>query len=72
MIEMESMKAEYQDLWGECQKCQGSVTMDVLCSNVDCPIYYRRIKVKNDLNNKRTQVNKLSLISLEQVENPDF
>jgi DNA polymerase delta subunit 1 len=63
-IEMEEMMGEYQDLWGECQKCQGSVTMDILCSNVDCPIYYRRIKVKNELKNKKNQVHKLNLISL--------
>jgi hypothetical protein len=34
--------------------------MDILCSNVDCPIYYRRIKVKNDMTTTRNQMDKLN------------
>lgn len=34
--------------------------MNILCSNVDCPIYYRRIKVKNDLSTVRNHVDKLN------------
>jgi len=64
-LELEMMKSEYQDLWGECIKCQGSVTMDILCQNVDCPIYYRRIKVKNDLVSKRAQLDKLNTIAYD-------
>lgn len=36
-------------LWTECQRCQGSLHQDVLCASRDCPIFYRRTKVKNDL-----------------------
>jgi DNA polymerase delta subunit 1 len=54
------MRAEYQELWGECQKCQGSITMDVLCSNVDCPIYYKRIKVKKDQGRSAKQMERLT------------
>ena len=71
-LETEAMKAEYQDLWTECQKCQGSNTEEILCENTDCPIYYRRIKVKNDIGLKKTQVQKLSAIALEYVECPEF
>ena len=58
-LEMESLKAHYQDLWGECQKCQGSNTMDILCSNADCPIFYKRIKIKKDIEKKTKQVERL-------------
>lgn len=59
-LELDSMRAEYQELWGECQKCQGSITMDVLCSNVDCPIYYKRIKVKKDQGRSAKQMERLT------------
>lgn len=60
LLEFEGFKAEYKDLWNECVSCQGSVTMDVLCSNVDCPIYYRRIKVRKDMTAVRGQMDKLN------------
>ena len=33
----------------ECQRCQGTLHTDILCSNSDCPIFYMRIKAQNDL-----------------------
>ena len=36
-------------LWTECQRCQGSFHQDVICSNKDCPIFYKRKKVQIDL-----------------------
>ena len=63
-LELESMKSQYRDLWGECTQCQGNVTMEILCQNVDCPIYYKRLKAKKDLGSKREQLNKLSTVAL--------
>lgn len=28
-------------LWSQCQRCQGSLHQDVLCTSRDCPIFYR-------------------------------
>ncbi len=39
----------YSKLWTECQRCQGSFHQDVICSNRDCPIFYKRKKVQIDL-----------------------
>jgi len=39
----------FHKLWTHCQRCQGSTTQQVLCSNRDCPIFYKRTKVKKDL-----------------------
>ncbi|PXF45121.1 DNA polymerase delta catalytic subunit [Gracilariopsis chorda] len=39
----------YASLWTECQRCMGDVCHDVLCSNGDCPIFYRRRKAQKDL-----------------------
>jgi DNA polymerase delta subunit 1 len=36
-------------LWSQCQRCQGSLHQDVLCSSRDCPIFYRRKKVAKEL-----------------------
>lgn len=49
----------FQELWAECQRCQGSVCQEVLCTNRDCPIYYRREKVKKDMDYIKGELDKL-------------
>ena len=52
VVQIEKVR-EYEELyskaWTQCQRCQGSLHQDVLCSNRDCPIFYRRKKVQKDL-----------------------
>ncbi|XP_021937264.1 DNA polymerase delta catalytic subunit isoform X2 [Zootermopsis nevadensis] len=36
-------------LWTQCQRCQGSLHEEVLCTSRDCPIFYMRKKVQIDL-----------------------
>jgi DNA polymerase delta subunit 1 len=43
-------------LWTQCQRCQGSLSQDVLCTSRDCPIFYRRKKVQKDLNEADAKV----------------
>ena len=43
------LEQSFARLWTECQRCQGSMNHDVLCSNCDCPIFYKRKKVQKDL-----------------------
>jgi DNA polymerase delta subunit 1 len=38
----------YARLWTQCQNCQGSLHMDVLCTARDCPIFYMRKKAQKD------------------------
>ena len=40
------LEAAYGALWTQCQRCQGSLHQDVLCTSRDCPIFYRRKKVR--------------------------
>jgi len=40
----------FTKVWTQCQRCQGSLHQDVLCTSKDCPIFYRRKKVQKDLN----------------------
>lgn len=43
------LERNYSTLWTECQRCMGDICQDVLCSNGDCPIFYRRRKAQKDL-----------------------
>ena len=43
------LEQSFPALWTQCQRCQGSLHQDVLCSSRDCPIFYRRKKVQKDL-----------------------
>ena len=39
------LEGAFSALWTQCQRCQGSLHQDVLCTSRDCPIFYRRKKV---------------------------
>jgi len=53
-------------LWTQCQRCQGSIQQDELCTSRDCPIFYRRSKVQKDLT-----VAEATLASLDWAADPD-
>ena len=48
----------FNALWTECQRCQGSFHQEVICSNRDCPIFYKRKKVQIDLQSAQEQLDK--------------
>ena len=37
-----ALQIDFARLWTQCQRCQGSLHQDVICTSADCPIYYRR------------------------------
>jgi len=43
-------------VWTECQRCQGSLHEEVLCSSKDCPVFYMRKKVQSDLRDEEKNV----------------
>ncbi|CAI7902383.1 unnamed protein product [Closterium sp. NIES-53] len=47
---------QFGRLWVECQRCQGSLHQDVLCTSRDCPIFYRRKKAQKDVEEAHTQL----------------
>ncbi|OUC49832.1 DNA polymerase [Trichinella nativa] len=57
LFQVQYLEERFSRLWTECQRCQGSLHEEVLCSSRDCPIFYMRTKVKKDLqdNWKRIQ-----------------
>lgn len=52
---------DFSRLWTQCQRCQGDLHKDVLCTSRDCPIYYRRVKVQKDLADARTVVERFGV-----------
>lgn len=57
-----NLEKNFAALWTECQRCMGNVCHDVLCSNGDCPIFYRRRKAQKDLDES---TNRLARFELE-------
>ncbi|KAF7239738.1 DNA polymerase delta catalytic subunit [Varanus komodoensis] len=41
---LSSLEEKFSRLWTQCQRCQGSLHEDVLCTSRDCPIFYMRKK----------------------------
>ncbi|KAH9975916.1 DNA polymerase family B-domain-containing protein [Lactifluus volemus] len=42
-------EVKFARLWTQCQRCQGSLHQDVLCTSKDCPIFYMRKKAQKDV-----------------------
>lgn len=49
LAQMNYLEHKFSRLWTECQRCQGSLYQEVLCSNNDCPIFYMRKKTQKDV-----------------------
>ncbi|KAI0060994.1 hypothetical protein BV25DRAFT_1870956 [Artomyces pyxidatus] len=43
------LQVKFSRLWTQCQRCQGSLHQDVLCTSKDCPIFYMRKKAQKDV-----------------------
>ncbi|RWA14021.1 hypothetical protein EKO27_g1078 [Xylaria grammica] len=43
------LEVRFGRLWTQCQRCQGSIHCEVICSSKDCPIFYMRMKAKKDV-----------------------
>ncbi|EGD74190.1 polymerase [Salpingoeca rosetta] len=58
LLKKRQLEDRYARLWAQCQRCQGSVMQDVLCTSKDCPIFYMRKKVQKDLRMQNEVVGK--------------
>lgn len=56
LAQMNYLENKFSRLWTECQRCQGSLYQEVLCSNNDCPIFYMRKKAQKDVNEKTREL----------------
>ncbi|KAL9083568.1 MAG: hypothetical protein Q9159_005696 [Coniocarpon cinnabarinum] len=49
LSKMSELEVRFGRLWTQCQRCQGSLHNEVICSSKDCPIFYMRMKAKKDV-----------------------
>jgi DNA polymerase delta subunit 1 len=47
-----ALEEDFGRLWTQCQRCQGSLHQDVICTAKDCPIFYMRRKVQIELDDQ--------------------
>jgi DNA polymerase delta subunit 1 len=52
----------YSRVWTQCQRCQGSLHQDVLCTSRDCPVFYMRKKVQKDLKEQQESIDRFGSI----------
>mmetsp|Transcript_16317 Transcript_16317/g.19295 ORF Transcript_16317/g.19295 Transcript_16317/m.19295 type:complete len:430 (-) Transcript_16317:322-1611(-) len=58
IAKVQELEESFSRLWTECQRCMGSTHNDVLCSNCDCPIFYKRKKVQKDLQDGQIHIDR--------------
>ncbi|RPA95975.1 hypothetical protein L873DRAFT_1812061 [Choiromyces venosus 120613-1] len=49
VTKVSELEVKFGRLWTQCQRCQGSLHCEVICSSRDCPIFYMRMKAKKDV-----------------------
>lgn len=49
IFKLRQLQEKFSRLWTECQRCQGSLHEEVICTNRDCTIFYMRKKMGIEL-----------------------
>lgn len=62
------LELKYSRLWTQCQRCQGSLHQDVLCTSRDCPIFYMRKKIQKEASEGINILERFKEIPREDVE----
>jgi DNA polymerase delta subunit 1 len=61
------VEQRFARLWTQCQRCQGSLHQDVICTSQDCPIYYMRQKVRKEVTDSYASLKRYQLILVLSV-----
>lgn len=59
--EVRKKQVEFRKLWTECQRCQDTIHQLIQCTNSDCPIFYRRQKVRIEMEKVESQLKNLQI-----------
>ena len=59
--EVRKKQVEFRELWTECQRCQDTIHQLIQCTNSDCPIFYRRQKVRIEMEKVESQLKNLQI-----------
>jgi len=55
------VEVKFARLWTQCQRCQGSLHQDVICTSKDCPIFYMRKKAQKDMGDTMTSLDRFDI-----------
>lgn len=58
VFKLRQLQEKFSRLWTECQRCQGSLHEEVLCTNRDCTIFYMRKKMGMELDSQEKNVSR--------------
>lgn len=61
LAEQREKEQEYNQLWTNCQRCQGSFLQPVICSNRDCDVFYRRVGVRREIQSIQEGMSRMQL-----------
>lgn len=53
-----ALEVEFARLWVCCQRCQSSLASDVICTNKDCPIFFKRKRAQKDVEDAVKQLSR--------------
>ena len=56
LTKVSELEVRFGRLWTQCQRCQGSMHNEVICSSKDCPIFYMRMKARKDVEDAGTEL----------------
>ncbi|KAJ6164878.1 DNA polymerase delta catalytic subunit [Penicillium chermesinum] len=56
LTKVSDLEVRFGRLWTQCQRCQGSLHCEVICSSRDCPIFYMRMKAKKDVEDSQKEL----------------
>ena len=54
-------EVKFSRLWTQCQRCQGNLHEEVICTSSDCPIFYMRKKVHKDLSEQHNVMRRFGI-----------
>ncbi|KAJ5722341.1 DNA polymerase delta catalytic subunit [Penicillium malachiteum] len=58
LTKVSDLEVRFGRLWTQCQRCQGSLHCEVICSSRDCPIFYMRMKAKKDVEDSQKELSR--------------
>lgn len=63
LADINELQVQFARLWTECQRCEQSLHSSVQCSSNDCPIFYRRVKARKELERGENELAKFDINS---------
>lgn len=62
---LNEFEVKFSRLWTQCQRCQGNLHEEVICTSSDCPIFYMRKKVQKDLSDQHKKMRRFGVPAWE-------